>query len=210
MRVVGAPLIACAFLPQIIHAFKRQHPHTHVQLIDKPMSQLQKALCWEKPILVSARSGRWNRKSTNKRCSQRKSPCTAIRTIGCIKTVRWEEIQSEELIAVGNESVPMISATAGVRIKPKMTVEHMATAMSLAAQCEGVVIAETFSRHYAKSYQLATCSLTPPLRRNMNLYFHAWRAQTPATQRFKEFLFRYMDEHHDATPASGGPGIKAG
>ncbi len=33
-------------LPQIIHAFKRQHPHTHVQLIDKPMSQLQKALCW--------------------------------------------------------------------------------------------------------------------------------------------------------------------
>ncbi|MGJ2508506.1 LysR family transcriptional regulator, partial [Salmonella enterica subsp. enterica serovar Paratyphi A] len=29
----------------------------------------------------------------------------------------------------------------------------------------------------------------------------AWRAQTPATQRFKEFLFRYMDEHHDA-PAS--------
>ncbi len=160
--------------------------------------------------MVSARSGRWNRKSTNKRCSQRKSPCTAIRTIGCIKTVRWEEIQSEELIAVGNESVPMISATAGVRIKPKMTVEHMATAMSLAAQCEGVVIAETFSRHYAKSYQLATCSLTPPLRRNMNLYFHAWRAQTPATQRFKEFLFRYMDEHHDARPASGGPGIKAG
>lgn len=42
VRVVGAPLIACAFLPQIIHAFKRQHPHTHVQLIDKPMSQLQK------------------------------------------------------------------------------------------------------------------------------------------------------------------------
>ncbi|WP_157703842.1 LysR family transcriptional regulator, partial [Salmonella enterica] len=32
VRVVGAPLIACAFLPQIIHAFKRQHPHTHVQL----------------------------------------------------------------------------------------------------------------------------------------------------------------------------------
>ncbi len=25
------------------------------------------------------------------------------------KTVRWEEIQSEELIAVGNESIPMIS-----------------------------------------------------------------------------------------------------
>ncbi|EKN9804543.1 LysR family transcriptional regulator, partial [Salmonella enterica] len=100
--------------------------------------------------------------------------------------------------AVGNESIPMISATAGVRIKPKMTVEHMATAMSLAAQCEGVVIAGTFSRHYAKSYQLATCSLTPPLRRNMNVYYHAWRAQTPATQRFKEFLLRYMDEHHDA------------
>nr|WP_258168962.1 LysR substrate-binding domain-containing protein [Salmonella enterica] len=44
VRVVGAPLIACAFLPQIIHAFKRQHPHTHVQLIDKPMSQLQKSI----------------------------------------------------------------------------------------------------------------------------------------------------------------------
>lgn len=54
VRVVGAPLIACAFLPQIIHAFKRQHPHTHVQLIDKPMSQLQKSIMLEKPILVSA------------------------------------------------------------------------------------------------------------------------------------------------------------
>ncbi|MGS9154881.1 LysR family transcriptional regulator, partial [Salmonella enterica subsp. enterica serovar Infantis] len=42
VRVVGAPLIACALLPQIIHAVKRQHPHTHGQLIDKPMSQLQK------------------------------------------------------------------------------------------------------------------------------------------------------------------------
>ncbi|EEM4894186.1 LysR family transcriptional regulator, partial [Salmonella enterica subsp. enterica serovar Enteritidis] len=37
--------------------------------------------------------------------------------------------------------------------------------------------------------------------RNMNVYYHAWRAQTPATQRFKEFLFRYMDEHHDARQA---------
>ncbi|MGS9179435.1 LysR substrate-binding domain-containing protein, partial [Salmonella enterica subsp. enterica serovar Infantis] len=44
VRVVGAPLIACAFLPPIIHAFKRQHPHTHVQLIEKPMSQLQKSI----------------------------------------------------------------------------------------------------------------------------------------------------------------------
>lgn len=126
------------------------------------------------------------------------------------KTVRWEEIQSEELIAVGNESIPMISATAGVRIKPKMTVEHMATAMSLAAQCEGVVIAGTFSRHYAKSYQLATCSLTPPLRRNMNLYFHAWRAQTPATQRFRDFYSAMSMNIMMPRPASGRPGIKAG
>ncbi|MGS9202841.1 LysR substrate-binding domain-containing protein, partial [Salmonella enterica subsp. enterica serovar Infantis] len=81
----------------------------------------------------------------------------------------------------------MICATAGVRFKPKMTVEHMATAMSLAAQCVGVVIAGTFSRHYAKSYKLATFSLTPPLRRNINLYFNAWRAKTPATQRFRDF-----------------------
>lgn len=85
VRVVGAPLIACAFLPKIIHAFKRQHPHTHVQLIDKPMSQLQKSIMLGEADFGIGPSDRWNRKSINKRCSQRKSPCTAIRTIGCIK-----------------------------------------------------------------------------------------------------------------------------
>ncbi|EOY0584648.1 LysR family transcriptional regulator [Salmonella enterica subsp. enterica serovar Inverness str. ATCC 10720] len=199
VRVVGAPLIACAFLPQIIHAFKRQHPHTHVQLIDKPMSQLQKSI-----MLGEADFGIGPERPLEPEIDKQTLFTTEI-ALYCHpdyrlhkKTVRWEEIQSEELIAVGNESIPMISATAGVRIKPKMTVEHMATAMSLAAQCEGVVIAGTFSRHYAKSYQLATCSLTPPLRRNMNVYYHAWRAQTPATQRFRDFLFSYVGEHHDA------------
>ncbi len=158
VRVVGAPLIACAFLPQIIHAFKRQHPHTHVQLIDKPMSQLQKSI-----MLGEADFGIGPERPLEPEIDKQTLFTTEI-ALYCHpdyrlhkKTVRWEEIQSEELIAVGNESIPMISATAGVRIKPKMTVEHMATAMSLAAQCEGVVIAGTFSRHYAKSYQLATC-----------------------------------------------------
>ncbi len=47
VRAVGAPLIACASAAN--HPYmplSGQHPHTHVQLIDKPMSQLQKALCW--------------------------------------------------------------------------------------------------------------------------------------------------------------------
>lgn len=104
----------------------------------------------------------------------------------------------------------MISATAGVRIKPKMTVEHMATAMSLAAQCEGVVIAGTFSRHYAKSYQLATCSLTPPLRRNMNLISMRGAHKRPPLSALEIFYSAMSMNIMMPRPTSGRPGIKAG
>ncbi len=61
-----------------------------------------------------------------------------------------------------------------------MTVEHMAPAMSLAAQgIEGIDAIAGISAITPKA-QLATCSLTPPLRRNMNLYFHAWRVPQSA------------------------------
>lgn len=202
VRVVGAPLIACAFLPQIIHAFKRQHPHIHVQLIDKPMSQLQKSI-----MSGEADLGIGPERPLEPEIDKQILFTTEI-ALYCHpnywthkKAVRWEEVQNEDLIAVGNESIPMISATAGVRINAKMTLEHMATAMSLAAQGEGVVLAGTFSRHYAKSYHLTTCALTPPLRRNMDIYYHTWRVQTPAMQRFKDFLFSYVDKHYD-TPAN--------
>ncbi len=74
----------------------------------------------------------------------------------------------------------------------------MATAMSLAAQCEGVVIAGTFSRHYATKVTTRRPVRSRPLRRNMNVeLMRAARAKRPPLS-FKDFLFSYVDEHHDA------------
>lgn len=68
------------------------------------------------------------------------------------KMVCWEEIQSEELIVVGNEFILMIFVIVGVCIKFKMMVEYMVIVMLLVVQCEGVVIVGIFFCYYVKSY----------------------------------------------------------
>ncbi|QCZ30408.1 LysR family transcriptional regulator [Escherichia fergusonii] len=199
IRVAGAPLIACAFLPEIIHAFKQQNPNIQVQLIDKPMSQLQHSI-----MLGEADFGIGPERPLEPEIKKQPLFATEI-AMFCHPNyplhkneVAWQDIQKKELIAVGNESIPMICATAGVHIEPKMMVEHMATAMSLAAQGEGVVIAGIFSRHYARRYQLATCALRPAVYRSMNLYYHAWRKQTLAMQRFNNYLIHYIKKQHES------------
>ncbi len=111
-----------------------QHPHTHGQLIDKAHVAITK-------VQVLGRSRFWYRPGASLEPEiDKQTLFTTEIALYCHPDYRlhkngcWEEIQSEELTPLATNPFSDDPATAGVRIKPKMTVKHMATAMSLAAQ----------------------------------------------------------------------------
>jgi len=72
-------------------------------------------------------------------------------------------------------------------------VNHMATAMGMAAMGAGVVLAGPFAAILATSYGLTVCPLTEPvLNRRMVLYTHSSRSLSPSARAFKEFLEEYV------------------
>ena len=196
VRIVGAPLIASTLLPIMIGEFTRKNPDIHIELIDHPMSLLQSCVLsgdadfgigpqrWLEPDLMAE--------------TLFSTPISVlcrpdhkfVENFPC-----WQDLKDEQVIGVGDESIAFISADSGVPIKARRIVNQMATAMSLAAQGAGIVLAGPFSMRMARGYYLTLCPLLPIVKRNMNIYSHTTRELSPAAQKFKQFLQQYVTEN---------------
>ena len=94
----------------------------------------------------------------------------------------------------------------GARFTVSLVVNHISTALGLAAVGRGVVLAGPFIAQLASAYGLVIRPLTEPvLNRKMMIYRHGTRALSPAAELFERFLIRYVrDNDPNAVAALAG------
>lgn len=196
VRVSAAPLMACTLLPRMIAAFVQEHPHIRVLPVDVPMDQVQQnvangdadlGLGPDRDLATDIRGETLFTTPVSIICRP------GHHFVGRQNT--WADLKSEPVIVVGRESIDFIAMDIGVSppFTVSLVVNHMATAMGMAAVGAGVVLAGPFAAILADSYGLAVCPLVEPvLNRRMVLYTHASRSLSPAAASFKAFLEEYV------------------
>lgn len=196
IRIAGAPLIACTLLPVYIAEFAKIAPEIRITLVDEPMSRLQRCILdgdatlgfgperLLEPDIVSA--------------TLFHTPVSMI----CRpdhpyvnRTVTWDMVKKEPLVAVGYESLDKIASDVGGKggFRIAHVVAQMPTACALAAAGQGVVVAGPFSLLLARGYGLIALPIAKPvLNRGMVLYTHKNRALSAADSLFVSFLREHI------------------
>ncbi|MDC7786887.1 LysR substrate-binding domain-containing protein [Rhodoplanes sp. TEM] len=194
VRVAGAPLIACTLLPRMISAFSQSYPNVTVTPIDVPMAELQARVrrgdadfglgpqrgidpeltadtLFTTPVSVVCRPDH---------------PCNG-------RTTTWKELQRLPVITVGQEHMDYHAMEFGSSFTVSLLVNHVATALGLAAVGRGLVLSGPYVSQLASAYGLVVCPLVEPvLHRKMMIYEHASRDLSPAAAAFKQFLKDYV------------------
>lgn len=104
---------------------------------------------------------------------------------------------------MGRESIDYIALSVGSAppFEVAFVVNHMATALGMAAVGSGVVLAGPFVSTLAESYGLTLVSLKQPvLNRNFDIYLSEHRSLTPAAQEFLSFMLRFGERFSGYTP----------
>lgn len=198
VRVVGAPLITCTLLPRMLSIFSDVQPAISVSLVDAPMSDLQSIISRGDADIGLG--------------PERKLDIDVIATplfatpvsVVCHPDHRfaenggttWAELRNEPIIIVGEEMIHHIGLEFGdARFTIAQIVNHITTALALAAVGKGVVLAGTFVSQLSRAYGLAVCPLTnPTLRRQMMIYRHKAHSVSPAVTSFIDFLNQHVRE----------------
>lgn len=210
VRVAGAPLIACTLLPKMMSAFALAHPTVRVQLVDVPMSDLQTMVARSDVDLGLGPERGFDADVSGAPLFT--TPVSVIcppghRFAGRVAT--WREVRDEPVIVVGQEMIDHIAFEfGGARFTVALVVNHISTALGLAAVGRGVVLAGPFVAQLASAYGLVIRPLTEPvLNRKMMIYRHGTRALSPAAEIFERFLIRYVrDNDPNAVAALAGAG----
>ncbi|NVO13662.1 MAG: LysR family transcriptional regulator [Rhodoplanes sp.] len=198
VRVAGAPLIACTLLPQMMSAFAIAHPTVRVQLVDVPMSELQTMVGRSDVDLGLGPERGFDADVSGAPLFT--TPVSVICPPGhrfASRVATWCEVRDEPVIVVGQEMIDHIAFEfGGARFTVALVVNHISTALGLAAVGRGVVLAGPFIAQLASAYGLVICPLGEPvLNRKMMVYQHGTRALSPAAEVFKRFMMQFVRDN---------------
>lgn len=195
VRVAGAPLIACTLLPRMMAAFACASPMIRVHLVDVPMGELQNMVSRGDADLGLGPERNLDPDIVSSTLFT--TPVSVIcppdhRFRG--RHVSWEELRREPVIVVGQEMIDHIAYEfGGASFAVSQVVNHVSTALGLAAVGNGVVLAGPFISQLASAYGLIICPLEAPvLNRKMMIYEQETRTSSPAAAAFKAFLQQYV------------------
>ncbi|EMO7837574.1 LysR family transcriptional regulator [Morganella morganii] len=195
VHIVAAPLIACTLLPEIINAFTLKFPGIRVIPNDEPMAKVQQdvfrgnselGLGPERELHMDIKKIPFFSAPIHIVCHP--NHCFVDREI------TWQELQKEPVIVVGNESIDFIALSIGRTppFKVAFIVNHMATALGMAAVGAGVVLAGPFVSTLADGYGLRVVTLKKPvINRKFNIYLSEHRSLTPAAKTFLDFILKF-------------------
>lgn len=198
VNIAAAPLIACTLLPQMIKAFTLEFPGIRIVPVDVPMAKVQQNV-----FTGDSELGLGPERELH--LDIKKIPFFSVpvhvvchpehRFVG--QEVTWRELKKEPVIVVGSESIDFIALSIGSTppFKVAFVVNHMATALGMAAVGAGVVLAGPFVSTLADSYGLRLVPLKQPvLNRNFDIYLSEHRSLTPAAQTFLNFILTFGEK----------------
>jgi len=198
---VGAPqVLASRVLPAAIREYLAERPRLVIRLIDTPVEllvdrvlsgDLDLAVGPDRPTMAEVR-----------REAVFDSPwvlwCAPDHPLAARDDLRWADLRGTALVSAGRDhevSVACMQAQApqDERITPAEVVEHMSTALGLAAQGLAATLAPAYVAVAATPLGLVQRRvLAPEVVRQVCLYQPAWRAPSPASVGFAEHLVAWL------------------
>ncbi len=211
VRIAAPQLMSCTLLPEIIASYRVAHPDIQVRLVDcavenvssrvfsgevdfaigperEPSSQIDAAVLFEMPFVLVFPQGH---------------------ALEPRERVTWSDLSDYPFIALQGQFTErllsdMHSSLRDVPLKPANEVTFMTTALAMVSAGLGVTVCLPYAEPLVRLYQLHMRQLyEPELTRRFFVYTRQNRSQSPATESFIAFLFKYVEAHDWNIPAPG-------
>lgn len=211
---VAAPLVfASSVLPKAIKAFRQDRPKVVVRLRDTPVDRLVESVATGDVDLALGPDRPHG--DDVQRQGVFDSPwvlwCSPRHPLARRKTLRWSELQGVPLVAAGRDHENTvgrmhINVPESERVRPAEVVEHMSTALGIAAEGLAVTMAPAYIGVLASKLGLVMRRVVDPeVIRHISIYTPTHRAIPPAAEAFAEFLASWLPQWQ----AAAAPAITA-
>lgn len=203
VRIAAPQLMACTLLPEVIAAYRAEHPEVQVRLAD----------CAVESVLARTASGEVDfgigpERATVPEISAHtlfEMPFMVVfpkkHPLEKLKRVSWSDVVRFPLIALQGQfterlSLDLHDSVRELRLSPSNEVAFMTTALSMVSANLGVTACLPYAASLVKLHRLQMRLLhEPEVTRKFLVYTRSNASLSPAVASFIEFLFDFVRSH---------------
>lgn len=205
--VVAPQVLAATLLPALIEDLMRTQPALQVSVRDTPVDRLVQSVAHADADLAIGPD--LDADETVARLPLADSPwvlwCAVGHPLAQQATVRWPDLRQHKVVSAGRDHERSVPAMAlerplGERIVPTEVVDHVTTALGLAARGLAVTLAPAYVQGLAHSMGLVMRRVVEPeATRQVCLYRPARRACSAAAEALAAHLARWVQDSGNTT-----------
>lgn len=206
---IGAPMVlAGSILPAAIKAFRQDRPKVVVRLRDTPVDILVESVVTGDVDLAIGPDRPHG--DGVQRTAIFDSPwvlwCSPQHPLARRKTLRWDELRDVPLVSAGRDHENSVgrmhlNVPESERVRPAEVVDHISTALGLAAEGLAITLAPAYVGALASKLGLVMRRVVEPeVIRQVSIYQPTQRAIPPAAEAFSEFLAEWLVKWHEGAP----------
>ncbi len=203
VRIAAPQLMSCTMLPEVIAAYRAEHPDIQVKLVDCAVENVNaRVLSGEVDFGVGPE------RDAPAQVAARmlfEMPFVLVfpqgHALEASERLRWADIAGTPFISLQGQFTErllsdMHSSLRDVPLNPANEVTFMTTALAMVAAGLGVTVCLPYAEPLVKLHRLQMRLLhEPALTRRFFVYTREYRSLSPAADSFIAFLFKYVEAH---------------
>lgn len=190
VRVGATPLLAASLLPMAIRSFSLRYPEITVRLVDQPIAPLLQQLRLGDLDIVLATMDRQDAEFHTETLLRDAMVlvCSSTHECACREAMTWAQIAPYPIVALTPESglrrvMDQAFGSLGLTPRLQQEVEHVATAIAMAAAGLGVAVLPAYALKFNAHQDVRAIQLlAPSLQRDVSMIRTTYRTPAPAVQ----------------------------
>lgn len=203
VRVIAPQMMACTMLPEVIAAYRHEHPEVQVRLIDCPVENVAgRVFSGEADFGIGP-----ERDPSPEIVAQPlfEMPFVVVfpknHALEKRERIGWSDVNDFPFIALQGQFTArllrdMHASPGNLTLSPYNEVTFMTTALAMVGAGLGITVCLPYAEPMVKLYRLRMRLLhSPTLTRRFFVYARNGRSLSPAAESFMAFLFEFVAAH---------------